>query len=101
MQRHRAEVAATVKRFEESLDNTDISVGDRKQIQLEISANKVVFENLTTEEQQRQTEQMEAGGATADRASKTEHTRRKGGSARKSVGQRFALSQFTARGAWS
>lgn len=59
MQRHRAEVAATVKRFEESLD-TELSPGDRKQIQLEISANKVVLENVTTEEQQRQTEEMEA-----------------------------------------
>lgn len=48
-----------MKRFEESLD-TELSPGDRKQIQLEISANKVVLENVTTEEQQRQTEEMEA-----------------------------------------
>lgn len=60
MQRHRTEIAATLKRFEESLDNTDISPEARKQIQYEISGNKTELENLATEEQQRQTTEMEA-----------------------------------------
>lgn len=60
MQRHRTEVAGTLKQFEDSLDNTDISPQDRKQIQYEISRNKTELENLATEEQQRQTAQMEA-----------------------------------------
>lgn len=60
MHRHRTEVAATLKRFEDSLDNTDISPQDRKQIQNEISRDKAELETLAAEEQQRQTAEMEA-----------------------------------------
>ncbi len=60
MQRHRAEVAATLKRFEEALDRTDLSPEERKQIQYEVSSNKTQLENLATEEQQRQTAEMDA-----------------------------------------
>jgi hypothetical protein len=59
-QRHRRDVAAALKREEESLDNTEISPADRKQIQWEISGNKSILESLATEEQQRQSAEMEA-----------------------------------------
>ena len=59
-QRHRTEAAATLKRLEESLDDTQISAGDRKQTQYEISSLKTALENLATEEQQRQNAEMEA-----------------------------------------
>jgi len=59
-QRHRTEVAFVLKRFEESLDNTEISPAERKQVQWEISANKSQLENLAAEEQQRQAAEMEA-----------------------------------------
>ena len=59
-QRHRRDVAAALKREEESLDNTEISPADRKQIQWEISGNKSILESLAAEEQQRQSAEMEA-----------------------------------------
>jgi cell division protein FtsB len=51
-----------LKRNEE-LDNSgaaEISPADRKQIQFDISRLKIELENLTAEEQQRQTSEMEA-----------------------------------------
>src|SRR2546427_8130950 len=54
IQRRRAEVAATLKRFEESLNSTEPSPADRKQIEDLISTNKAELENLAMEEQQRQ-----------------------------------------------
>jgi chromosome segregation ATPase len=60
MQRHRTEVAARLKRLEESLDNTETSPADRKEVQLEIAASKIQLENITAEEQQRQTAEMDA-----------------------------------------
>jgi chromosome segregation ATPase len=62
-QSHRAEVAARLKRLEESQDNTDsaeVSPADQKQVQLAIAGNKVQLENVTAEEQQRQAAEMEA-----------------------------------------
>lgn len=59
-QGHRAEVTATLKRFEESIDNTELSPADRKQVQYEVSRNKAELESLAAEEQQRQTAEMEA-----------------------------------------
>jgi len=59
-QHHRTQTAANLKRFEESLDNTDISPADRKQVQYDVSRLKAELENLATEEQQRQTAEMEA-----------------------------------------
>ncbi len=59
-QRHRMDVAASLKRWEESLDNTEISPTDRKRVQGEISAKKSELESLAAEEQQRQTAEMEA-----------------------------------------
>lgn len=59
MQRHRAEVAGTLKRFEETLENTDTSE-DRKRFQAEISARKQELEAIAPEEQQRQAAEMEA-----------------------------------------
>lgn len=61
-QEHRRNVAAGLKLNEES-DNSgaaEISPADRKQIQSEISRLKTELENLTAEEQQRQTSEMEA-----------------------------------------
>ena len=60
MQRHRTEVAATLKRFEEALENTETSSEDRKQVQAEISARKQELEALAAVEQQQQTAEMEA-----------------------------------------
>ena len=60
MQRHRTEVAATLKRFEELLENTDISSEDQKRIQAEISAKKQELEALAAEEQQQQAAETEA-----------------------------------------
>lgn len=59
-QGRRRETAAVLKRFEESLDNTEISPADRKQIQWEISHNKSELESLAAEEQQRQSAEIEA-----------------------------------------
>jgi chromosome segregation ATPase len=59
-QRRRMDVAASLKRSEESVDNTEISPADRKQVQYEISRLKALLENLATEEQQRQSAEMEA-----------------------------------------
>ena len=62
-QRRRAEVAARLKRLEESLDNTNntaVSPADQKQVQLAIAGNKVQLENATAEEQQRQSSEMDA-----------------------------------------
>jgi chromosome segregation ATPase len=59
-QRHRRDVAAVLKREEESADNTEISPAERKQIQWEIAANKSILESLAAEEQQRQSAEMEA-----------------------------------------
>jgi chromosome segregation ATPase len=59
-QRHRTEAAATLKRLEASLDDTQMPPADRKQTQYEISLLKTTLENLAPEEQQRQTAEMEA-----------------------------------------
>lgn len=59
-QRRREEVTATLKRFEESIDNAELSPADRKQVQQEGSRNKAELESLAAEEQQRQTAEMEA-----------------------------------------
>ncbi len=59
-QGHRRDVAASLKRLEESLDSTEISPADRKQVQWEISAKKSELESLAAEEQQRQSAEMEA-----------------------------------------
>jgi chromosome segregation ATPase len=59
-QGHRRDVAAALKRLEESLDNAQLSSADRKEVQLEISAAKSQLESLTAEEQQRQSTEMEA-----------------------------------------
>ena len=58
-QRHRAEVAAFLRHAEEALDNTDISSGDRKQIQSEVSARKQELEAIAVVEQQQQAAEME------------------------------------------
>lgn len=58
-QRHRTEVAAYLKGSQESLDNTEISSGERKQIQVDISARKQELEAIATVEQQQQTAEME------------------------------------------
>ena len=60
MQRHRTEVAATLKRFEEFVENTETSSDDRKRFQGEISANKQELEALAAVEQQQQAAEMEA-----------------------------------------
>lgn len=61
MQRHRTEVGATLKRFEEALENTETSSSeDRKQVQAEISARKQELEALAAVEQQQQTAEIEA-----------------------------------------
>ena len=60
MQQHRTEVAATLKRFEELLENTETTSEDRKRFQGEISARKQEFEALATVEQQQQSAEMEA-----------------------------------------
>jgi chromosome segregation ATPase len=54
MQRHRTEVAATLKGFEELLENTETSSEDQKRIQAEISPKKQELEALAAEEQQQQ-----------------------------------------------
>jgi chromosome segregation ATPase len=59
-QRHRAELAATLKRLEESPGSPEMPPADRKQVQYEISRLKTELENLASEEQQRQTAAMEA-----------------------------------------
>ena len=60
MQRHRAEVAAAVKRFEEFVENTETSSEDRQRFQGEISAKKQELEALTPEERQEQAAEMDA-----------------------------------------
>jgi len=62
-QAHRRDLAAALKRNEEFIEGvgaTDISPADRKQVQSEISRLKVELDNLATEEQQRQSAEMEA-----------------------------------------
>ena len=59
-QRHRTEVAAFLRHAEDALDNTDISSGDRKQIQSEVSARKQELEAIAAVEQQQQSAEMEA-----------------------------------------
>jgi len=59
-QRHRTEIPERLKRLQDALDNTEISPADRKQIQYEVSASKAELENLATEEQQRQTAELQA-----------------------------------------
>jgi len=59
-QRRRSDIAGVLKRQEESLDGTEISPADRKQIQNEISRLKTVLENIASEEQQRQVAETEA-----------------------------------------
>jgi len=59
-QRHRTEISERLKRLQDALDNTEISPADRKQIQYEVSASKAELENLATEEQQRQTAELQA-----------------------------------------
>src|SRR5215467_1065248 len=59
-QRHRTAIFERLKRLQDALDNTEISPADRKQIQYEVSASKAELENLATEEQQRQTAELQA-----------------------------------------
>ena len=61
-QRHRRDVAATLKHFEELTDESEISPAARKEVQREISGKKSELESLAGEEQQRQTAEMEAEG---------------------------------------
>jgi len=56
----RAEVAATVKRFEGSVDSTEASPRDREEIEGLIGTDKGRIESLATEEQPRQADQMDA-----------------------------------------
>lgn len=60
MQRHRTDVATTLKQFEEFVESTETSSEDRKRFQGEISAKKQELEALAPEEQQRQAAEMEA-----------------------------------------
>ena len=60
IQRRRAEVAATVKRLEGSLDSAEPSPANRTQIEGLIETNKAELEILANEEQQRHTAEMEA-----------------------------------------
>ena len=60
MQHHRTEVAETLKRFEELLENTETSSEDRKRFQGDISAKKQELEALAAEEQQQQATKMDA-----------------------------------------
>jgi len=60
VQRHRADVTATLKRMEDALENSETPPGDRKQMQSEVASLKVELENVASEEQQRQTAEMEA-----------------------------------------
>ena len=48
------------KELEEFLESSEISREVRKQVERDISGKKSELENLTTEEQQRQTAEMEA-----------------------------------------
>src|SRR5437867_9044663 len=59
-QGHRRDIAAFLKQQEESLDKTELSPADRKQVQWEISAKKSELESVAAEEQQRQSAEMEA-----------------------------------------
>jgi hypothetical protein len=59
-QRHRRDVAASLKHFEELTDDSEISPATRKEVQREISGKKSELESLAAEEQQRQTAEMEA-----------------------------------------
>lgn len=59
-QEHRRRLAASLKQNEEFLDSPDVSPGDRKQTQYEISRLKAELESLAGEEQQRQTAEIEA-----------------------------------------
>lgn len=90
-QEHRRAVAASLKRSEEYIDNTEVSAADRKQIQHEISMLKAELENLMGEEQQTD-RRNRSRGATADRASETRRTRRPCGPTRKRPGRQSAIS---------
>ena len=74
MQQHRTEVAATLKRFEELLENTETTSEDRKRFQGEISARKQELEALATVEQQQQSAEMEAEEQLRTEQAKTQRT---------------------------
>ena len=59
-QGHRRDVASNLKQLEEFLESSEISPEVRKQVERDISGKKSELENLTTEEQQSQTAEMEA-----------------------------------------
>src|SRR6266404_3879332 len=59
-QRHRRDVAATLKHFEELTGNSEIYKASRKEFQQEISVKKSQLEGLAAEEQQMQSAEMEA-----------------------------------------
>jgi valyl-tRNA synthetase len=59
-QDRRRVVTTSLKQSEEFIDNTEISPADRKQVQQEVSRLKAELESLASEEQQRQTAEMEA-----------------------------------------
>jgi chromosome segregation ATPase len=86
-QRHRTEVAARLKRLEESLDNTETSPADRKEVQLAIADNKIQLENVTADEQQRQAAEMEAADQMRTEQAKLNELEERVGSTGKSSGQ--------------
>src|SRR5258708_36932479 len=53
-QGHRRDIAAFLKQQEDSLDKTELSPADRKQVQWDIYAKKSELESVAAEEQQRQ-----------------------------------------------
>src|SRR6267378_2604424 len=59
-QEHRRIVAASLKRNEEFVDNSQASTAEQKAVQSEISRLKAELEHLASEEQQRQSAEMEA-----------------------------------------
>src|SRR5215470_16271274 len=60
-QRRLKETSDNLKRLEEYLENnTEATAADRKQVQYKVSKNKAELENLTAEEQQRQTAELQA-----------------------------------------
>ena len=60
IQRRRVDVVATLKKFEASLDSTEGSPADRKEIEEFIETNKAELEVLATQEQQRHADEMDA-----------------------------------------
>ena len=60
IQQRRAELAANLKRLEDSPDNTQLSQPDQKELQVEIAAKRSELEAMAAEEQQRQTAETEA-----------------------------------------